>query len=279
VGILANAEWKARWIEAPSQHPVAAAPLFRKEISLERPVRRAIARIASLGWSELTIDGHTVADSLLGPPFTDSERRILYDSHDVTGALAHPGAHVLGVTIGNGHHSPPAAGGGPRPDRVVVEGGSGTGYHNRFGRYGPPAVLLEIQIEYADGTTAFVGSDSSWSYSAGPVTFNDLWQGEKQDRRADPQGWQSVGYDASQWQTAVERVPPHGRLEPNEVPPIRQKELLTPDKVEGDVATFSRVGAGWPRIEVDGVAGQKIVVSGQVGDRFALPHLEFILRG
>ena len=276
-GILENSDWQARWISAPADHPRAAAPLLRREFSLDRPLRRATARLASLGWSELSINGRVIGDDVLGPPFTDSTRRILYITLDVTAALA-SGPNVLGLSLGNGQHSPVVAFGG-RPNEVVVPGAEGTGYHKRFGRFGPPAALLEVELEFTNGSRAFVGTDTDWRAGTGPVTFNDLWRGEKQDLRLAPTGWDRPGFDASAWAAAPAIAAPTGRLEPNQLALPRRRGSLRPDRVTGDTAHFTETGAGWPRLQVNGTPGQKIVVSGMVGDRFKLYPLEYILRG
>jgi alpha-L-rhamnosidase len=276
-GIFNNSDWQARWISAPASHPRAAAPLLRREFSLDRPLLRATARLASLGWSELTVNGRVIGDDVLGPPFTDSTRRILYVTRDITAAFA-PGPNVLGLSLGNGQHSPVVAFGG-RPNEVVVPGDEGTGYHKRFGRFGPPAALLEVELEFTDGSRAFVGTDADWRAGNGPVTFNDLWRGEKQDLRLAQDGWDRPDFDASAWPTARAIAAPAGLLEPNQLALPRRRESLSPDRVTTDTAHFTETGAGWPRLQVNGTPGQKIVVTGTVGDRFKLHPLEYILRG
>ena len=276
-GVLTNSAWQARWIGAPSSQPAAGAPLFRTEIRISKPVRRATARLASLGWGQLFINGRKAGDDVLGAPFSDLNRRILYVTHDVT-PLLRAGGNALGLTVGNGQHSPVVAFGG-RPDQVVVPGGEGTGFHKRYGRFGPPALLMELEVLHEDGTLVFYGTDSHWKSSPGPITFNDLWRGETQDRRLDPEGGNSAGFDASKWRDAVEIKAPPGALEPCIVPPIRRREVMIPDRIEGNTAVFDATGAGWPRLVVDGKPGQKIRIAGVVGDRFKLPPLEFILRG
>lgn len=276
-GILTNAEWKSRWIAAPSSQAPAGAPLFRTEIRISKPVRRATARFASLGWSQLFVNGRKSGDDVLGAPFSDLNRRILYLTHDVT-SLLQPGGNALALTVGNGHHSPVVAFGG-RPDQVLVPGSEGAGYHKRYGRFGPPALMMELEVLYEDGSSDFFGTGSDWKTSPGPITFNDLWRGETQDRRLEPDGWTRAGYDSSGWRNAVEIKAPSGILEPSIVPPIRRHEEMKPNRVEENTAVFDTTGAGWPRLVVNGKHGQKIRFVGVVGDQFKLPPLEFILRG
>ncbi len=269
MGVLASDAWNAKWISSPTNQYIAGPAVYlQKEIVLPRKVRRAIARYSALGWVELAIDGRKVSDALLSPEFSDLNRRVLYLSQDVT-ALLSKGGHTLQAVLGNGQHSPPVAWGGPRPDNVVVPGSSGTGYHDRFGRFGGPKFLLEIEVEYTDGSREFFGTDENWRWSNGPITFNDLWKGERQDLRITPTNWSSV---------TVFPAPP-GRMEVSAIPPLRRQQRIAPSRVEGNKAFFDAVDAGWPRLLVKGRSGQRLSISGLVGDKFQLPPVEFILRG
>ncbi len=269
MGVLAPDAWNAKWISSPTNQYVAGPAVYlQQQIALPKKVRRAIARYTALGWLELTMDGRKVGDAVLSPEFSDLNQRVIYVSHDVT-ALLSKGGHTLDAILGNGQHSPPVAGGGPRPDNVVVPGGSGAGYHNRFGRFGGPKFLLEIEVEYADGSSEFFGTDETWCWSNGPITFNDLWKGERQDSRITPTNWTPV----------VVFPAPSGRLEVSAIPPVRRQQRIAPSRVEGSKTFFDSVDAGWPRLLVKGKAGQKISITGLVGDKFQLPPLEFILRG
>lgn len=269
MGVLVPDEWNAKWISSPTnQYTAGPAVYLQKQIAVPKKVRRAISRYTALGWVELTIDGSKVGDAALAPEFSDLNQRVMYVSQDVTALLA-KGSHQVDAVLGNGQHSPPVAGGGPRPDNVVVPGGSGTGYHDRFGRFGGPKFLLEIEVEYSDGSREFFGTDETWRWSNGPITFNDLWKGERQDLRITLTNWSPVAVFPA----------PSGRLEASAVPPVRRQQVITPARVEGNKAFFDAVDAGWPRLVVKGTAGQKISITGLVGDKFPLPPLEFILRG
>ncbi len=164
---------------------------------------------------ELTIDGRKVGDAVLSPEFSDLNRRVLYISHDVT-SLFSKGVHTFDAVLGNGQHSPVEHIGADEADNIVVSGGKGAGYHNRWGRFGGPKFLLELEVEYADGTREFFGTDETWRWSDGPITFNDLWRGEKQDLRITPTNWNPV---------ALFPAPP-GRMEVSSIPPVR-KPLAT----------------------------------------------------
>jgi alpha-L-rhamnosidase len=68
-------------------------------------------------------------------------------------------------------------------------------------------------------------------------------------------------------------------LEASAIPPVRRQQRIAPSRVEGNKVFFDAVEAGWPRLLVKGRAGQKVSLTGVVGDKFQLPPLEFILRG
>jgi len=269
MGVLTPDAWNAKWISAPTNLYVAGPAVYlQKQITVPKRVRRAIARYSALGWVELLIDGRKVGDAVLSPEFSDLNRRVLYVTHDVT-ALFSKGDHALDAVLGNGQHSPVAHIGGDEADNIVVPGGQGSGYHNRWGRFGEPKFWLELEVEYADGTRAFFGTDETWRWSDGPITFNDLWRGEKQDLRLRPTNWNPVAVFAS----------PAGRLEVSTIPPVRQQQRLAPARVEGNQAFFDVVAAGWPRLVVKGKPGQTISITGKVGGEFTLPPMEFRLRG
>ena len=71
----------------PEEYPHAAI-LLRKEATLRQPVKRAVAYMSGLGWSELYINGKKVGDQVLSPAFTDYTKRVEYVVHDVSGLLA-----------------------------------------------------------------------------------------------------------------------------------------------------------------------------------------------
>ena len=93
----------------PDACPLTAAPLLRKSFRLDAPVRRATLHFAVLGMADVTINGRNTGSEVLGPPFTDYSKRVIYLTRDVTGLLRQ-GENVIGATLGNGFFGTPAAG-------------------------------------------------------------------------------------------------------------------------------------------------------------------------
>jgi alpha-L-rhamnosidase len=250
----------------PDACPTTAAPWLRKAFSINKGVVRATLYCAALGMADVTLNGKKVGDEVLGPPFSDSSKRVVYLTHDIT-ALVGPGENALGATLGNGFFSPPGRG-----SRENDHGGDGE--HN--GGDGPPCLLLQVEIEFSDGTRQAIVSDETWKWSRSDITFNDVWQGYSEDRRLSKPGWDQAGFDDSTWAAVGLGTPPDGKLVAPMSPPIRVLDELKPVAVDGNHAHFDVESAGWPRVAVSGKAGQTITISGK-GLGFTLPKLSFTL--
>jgi len=60
-------------------------------------------------------------------------------------------------------------------------------------------------------------------------------------------------------------------------PPVRVVGELLPSRIEGNHAFFDDLSAGWPRVKVNGVAGQTVTVAGRCAADYNLPPLTFTL--
>jgi len=241
--------------------PGDAAILMRKPFLLSKPVRRALACISGLGVSELYLNGDKISDDVLAPGFTDYTQRVLYMTYDVTGNLRE-GENVVGVMLGNGFYSLPSA--------VTMWCSWYCREQTSWGDW--PRLLLDVQIEFADGTTGVIESDETWKWSTGEITWNCLWTGERIDARLAKPGWSAPGYDDGDWASAVLVEAPRGRLVARQNPPIRVLGSVAPVGIDGDTFDFGAMYTGWLRLKTSGEAGGRIVVQGG-------PHQEMILRG
>ena len=228
----------------PDACPTTAAPLLRKSFTVEKPVQRATLYVAALGMADVTVNGQSVTDTVLGPPFTDYTKRVVYLTHDVTALLA-GGENVVGTTLGNGFFSTP-----------------GRGFGQRFNGLGQPRLLLQLEVEYADGTRQTIKSDDSWKWARSEIVDNDTYAGYTEDRRLAKPGWDRPGYDDSGWQPVAHGTSLGGKLVSPSGPPIRVVGELKPDRVTNNSAYFKVLSAGWPRVQVNGHAGQTITVLG-----------------
>ncbi|MCH5375278.1 MAG: glycoside hydrolase family 78 protein, partial [Planctomycetes bacterium] len=66
-----------------------------------------------------------------------------------------------------------------------------------------PSFATQLHVEFADGTTQVIDSDSTWKMSSGPLTASDIQDGEQYDARLENDGWDWPGYNDSKWQTVT----------------------------------------------------------------------------
>jgi hypothetical protein len=246
MGILKPSEWKAGWI-ALRQSPIASGPLpvFRKEFTVARPVRRAIAHSSGVGFFELYLNGTKVGDEALAPLWTNYRKTVFYVTHDIT-KLLRPGRNAFGAMVGNGFYN--------------VTGGR---YAKFVASFGPPAFLMQVRIEYEDGGVAEVLTDGSWKAAPGPIVFSCIHGGEDYDARREPAGWMQPGFDDSKWRGAGYDGAPGGELRAQSAPAIKVGETFRAVKVSEPapgvrVFDLGQNFAGWPRIRVRGAAGTAV---------------------
>ncbi len=255
MGLLTPDDWTARWISAvPSQEKAAGAPavpgpLFRKAFTVSKPIRSARAYVCGVGYCEFHLNGRKVGDHVLDPAFTRYDRRVLYVTYDVT-PLLRQGANAAGFMLGNG-------------------------WYNMFLRCtwdfdkapwrNAPAVIAQIRIEYADGTSEVIGTDATWKVCKGPIVFDCIRSGETYDARLERPNWDGSECDEREWKAACVVDGPKGRLSAQQMPPIRVTGTIVPVKstpVKPGVTVFDmgQNFAGWARLSVSGPAGAKVVL-------------------
>lgn len=184
-----------------------ALPYLRRGFEVTKDVRRARLYVTALGVYEMSLNGQRVGDECLAPGWTDYAKRVRYQTFDVTSAIAR-GENVLGAMLGEGWFCGHA------------------GLFNAHKYYGErPALLAQLQIEYADGTSETIVSDERWKSHAGPLLMADLLKGETFDARREIHGWNRAGLDDSAWTAARMRAEAR-RLEADMMEPVRAvKEL------------------------------------------------------
>ncbi len=203
MGLLDEDDWNARWIsyeddgsmDATRQNIVLQpARYYRAQFESPRAVRRATVYATSLGIYELSLNGEKVSDWLFTPGWSDYKERVYYNTFDVTG-LIRSGDNAIGAVVADGWYS------------GYVGYGLLVGYGpNRSGRYfygKTPALLVQLEIEYEDGSTEVITTDNHWKVGTGPLLEADMLMGETYDARLELPGWNKVGFDDSQWENAV----------------------------------------------------------------------------
>ena len=252
MGLLDERDWQGCWIAATAD---VSSPLLRKSFVLDAQVRRARLYVCGLGWHELYLNGGRVCDRMMDPAptlYKDIHKgllrpRVSYVTHDVTELLA-AGDNALGVWLGHGWYS---------SDEENVPG--------RKPYAACPELLLQLNVDLADGRSISIVTDDSWRAAASPITANEICQGETYDARLEQPGWDTPAFDDSAWAPA-EGVPgPSGRLTAMGVEPIRIVQRYRPTRIHktGRGTYLFDMGqyiSGFTEIRVSGTAGTVVTL-------------------
>jgi alpha-L-rhamnosidase len=195
---------------------------------------------------ELRLNGRKVGDHLLDPGLTQYDKRALYVTFDVTGELR-AGANAVGVILGNGRYY-------AMRSKIPFDS-----MHN----FGFPKLLLQIEVDYGDGTRQTILSDESWFLTdGGPIRANNEYDGEEYDARQEMSGWDEPGYDGK-WHKAELVKAPLGRLQEQMIEPIRVTEVripvaITQPKPGMFMVDMGQAYYGTVRLKVAGRAGTRV---------------------
>jgi hexosaminidase len=219
-------DWKAQWV-TDSKAPVMEdsllfmdnpAPLFRKELSVGKNVRKAVLYISGIGYYQATMNGKKVGDHFLDPGWTDYRKTVPYNIYDVT-AMVKKGRNCLGVELGNGWYD-------PLPLRMW-----GSLNMRKFLATGTPRFIARLEIAYTDGTDHVEVSDGAWKVMDGPLRRNNNYIGSTYDDRYALPGWDLAGFDDKAWRNVQVTTGPGGVLVAQEHPPIRAGKELAPSGI------------------------------------------------
>lgn len=255
--------FKTKWADVDTLS--AKSIILRKGFDTGRKrITDAVVYVCGLGHYRLNINGATVGDAEFAPVWSEYDKTVYYNVFDVTDLIT-AGGNAVSVLLGNGMFNV-----------------------QRMGRYsklqtsfGPPQMLLRLEINYADGTRQVIKSGGDWKYSLSPITFNSIYGGESYDARLEQQGCCKAGFDDSGWRKAVVTEGPKGRLTPQTVQPVRIMErygIKSWKPIPADslasaskstkreihpsafVADMGQNLAGFPEITVSGKRGQKVTL-------------------
>jgi alpha-L-rhamnosidase len=234
-------------VHGPDERRLAAR-MLRKEFAAAKQVARATVYFSGLGLSELYLNGEKVGDAVLSPGLTHYTARAFYVTYDVTARLRR-GVNALGVWLGNGRFYAPRV---TSPTKTLT--------------YGYPKLLLQLEIDYADGTRDTVVSDGTWRLTCdGPITANNEYDGEAYDARRERPGWAAPGFDDAGWQAAQTVDAPGEALSAQMAEPIRvtgtlKPVALTEPKPGVFIFDLGQNMVGWCRLNVRGPAGATVTL-------------------
>lgn len=252
MGLLKNDDWKAQWITSPlfpaapshqgienwlsltaddphfneAQKKIGTleklrqerpATYFRKDFEIKKPVKSAMLYSTSAGYSEFYLSGEKLGDRILNPAQTEFDKRIYYDTDDVTKML-NMGKHSLAVHLGNGFYA----------ERTAF------GIQRLF--FGEPAAIAQLEIIYEDGSKEVILSDNSWVAHPSPILKNGVYSGEVYDARKQVKNWAAPqsksDSNLAQWQpVAILPKTPTEKMVAAEMPPVRRVMEIKPKAI------------------------------------------------
>lgn len=229
-----------------------AAPMVRKEFSLDKPVRSARIYATARGVYDLMLNGKAVApEQYLNPGWPDFRHRQIYNTFDITPFLVQ-GKNAVGATIGKGWYA------------------GNWGYHSNWGNpYGDEiSFLAKLVVTFTDGSQKTVATDASWKYTDdGPVLENGMLDGEDYDACREIQGWSEASFDDNSWRNVkiYPELAAGVEIQSYIGAPVHIDKTMTALKVTEPVKghfvyDFGQNMAGIPQIKLVGKKGQKITV-------------------
>ena len=218
------------FVKAPAQY-------FDKPFKVSKKVFRATLYATALGIADYELNGKRVTEDLFTPGWTEYSKQVLYRTFDITKSIKQ-GENKLGAVLGQGWYTGYVAWGAQRE------------------HYGDtPMLLMQAEIEYTDGTTETISTDSSWTVSEGPVRDEHFLHGEKFDATM------ARSRSASPVKVAQPKI---GTLEAFNGDPVREYARFKAKTVtkQGDkyLIDFGQNLTGFIHLKVNYPAGTKLTI-------------------
>jgi len=223
------------------------AEYFRREFDVDEGLVRATLYFSAKGLIDPYLNGRPVTEELFSPGWTDYDHRIQYKALDVTKRLKH-GQNAMGAVLGDGWYS------------------GAIGWLAERNHYGSDiGILMQLELEYADGRRTSVVTGETWQTGSGGVVQQDFLMGEVFDARREQAAWSLPRFQSEGWRPAVVQEPYSGELEAFVSYPVKPYETRPAQQIidRGNgvyILDFGQNLAGFCRLKVSGEAGQTITL-------------------
>lgn len=258
MGLLQQNSWKAKWIgldrsfpwdSAHSKFSRLSARYFRKEFNVRKNIRRAMVYVTGLGYYQIYINGHRIGNQVLTPAPTDYTKSILYNTYDVTHEIK-SGENVIGTILGNGYFFTMRQ--NYKPYKIK--------------NFGYPKMLLQLEIQYEDGSRQRIVSDTTWQVTAdGPIRTNNIYDGEDYDARKEMKGWNTTSFNDNNWLPVQLVSSPGGKLDAQINEKVKVMDTIKPASIHYlrpgvYIMDMGQNMAGWIKMKVQGEGGRQVTL-------------------
>ena len=229
----------------PGELPGPAAN-FRRGFKVSKSVDRARLYVTALGSYRMLVNGSRVGADVLTPEFTNYNKRIVYQTYDVTASLQ-SGQNVVAAILGDGWF------------------GSGLGWTGErfYFMPGPTRMLAKLWVGYTDGSHDEIVTDENWKAAASAIRHSEIYAGEVYDARLDENGWDKPGFDDARWSPAAVGEAPKAALSGPVTEPVRIVDSVKPKSVSqapsgNYIFDMGQNMVGWVRLKARGPAGTRL---------------------
>lgn len=235
------------WGELTLPYQSPRSVLVRNEVEIPKRIKKAKVHVSGLGGYTFYINGQKVGNDLLSPGWTHYGKRIQYQTYNVTSMLQR-GKNCFGALLGS----------------LWWSGDMGFRQIPQFSE-GPLQFIMQMQVDYNDGTTDVFTTNQYWKTQLSPITENSIYDGETWDARLEIAGWNQPGLMDSNWEPALVIPGDKSLLVAEQFQPIRVTREIKPVSVT-EIAPGKFIFdmgeniAGWTRIRARGNPGDTIIL-------------------
>jgi alpha-L-rhamnosidase len=260
MGLLSKSDWQAQWIGLDLDHlgkgntyHLPPAPYLRKEIFVKHTIKKARLYVTALGLYEFSINGQKVGDAFLTPGWTDYDKRVYYQTYDVTSSLKAGSVNALASQLSYGWYA------GYLGYSFLVQNPVVRAFYGKV-----PLLKAQLEVTYQDGSKDIFTTAQNWKTAQGALLESDLLNGETYDARLEAQDWDRIGFDDKNWQTPqIYPDKPARQLQVYPGPPVRITQTMavksiTPKPAGSYIFDMGQNFAGIVRIKVQGAKGDTV---------------------
>ncbi|WP_400246101.1 family 78 glycoside hydrolase catalytic domain [Niallia sp. JL1B1071] len=238
--------WRGNWITPNIEKE--CHPIIRKSFELSKEVTSARIYISGVGLYHFEINGTRVGKELFTPGYNAYEFWMQYQTYDITNLLTN-GSNAIGVSLGNGWYK----------GRFGFDGG----YHELYGE--KFALIAEMIITYADGSSMVIGTDESWKSYISPIEFSGIYDGEIYNANKEIENWSQPYFNDDNWyDVSITEINTEKLQERLSLPVLIKEERKPIDIIHtpaGEtVLDFGQNMTGWVRLNVKIPKGEKIIL-------------------
>lgn len=231
---LKDSKWQAKWI-TPSDK-MSTVPAIATTFKLKANIKSARIYASCYGIYEILLNNQRVSNSYFAPGFTAYQKRLQYQTYDVTNLLVQD-ENFIEMRIANGWCC----------------GNFPAGFHNFYNI--PKSALLQLEVKYLDNSVQLIYTDENWNSYATPIIFSELYDGECYDARCEYLTKKHFPVSVATFE--------YNNLVAQESEPvliidsIKPKQLIITPKGE-TVLDFGQNMVGWVEFRVKGNKGDKV---------------------